>query len=64
MDADIDVADERLHQEGREHAADIALDVMYYNFARTHQTLRVTPVMEGGLAHHVWSVEEIVALVK
>jgi len=35
---------------------------MYYNFARIHQTLRVTPAMEAGVANHVWSVEEIVAL--
>ena len=27
-----------------------------------HQTLRVTPGMEAGVANHVWSVEEIVGL--
>jgi hypothetical protein len=27
-----------------------------------HQTLRVTPAMEAGVANHVWSVEEIVGL--
>lgn len=31
---------------------------MYYNFARVHQTLRVTPAMEAGIADHVWSIEE------
>jgi hypothetical protein len=35
---------------------------MYYNFGRIHQTLRVTPAMEAGVANHVWSVEEIVTL--
>ena len=30
------------------HAAPIALYFMYYNFGRVHQTLRVTPAMEGG----------------
>ena len=35
---------------------------MHYNFARVHQTLRVTPAMEAGVADHVWDVEEIVAL--
>jgi IS1 family transposase len=44
------------------HAAAIALYFMYYNFGRIHQTLRVTPAMEAGVAHHVWSVEEIVGL--
>jgi RNA polymerase-binding transcription factor DksA len=29
---------------------------------RVHQTLRVTPAMEAGVTDHVWSVEEIVAL--
>jgi len=36
---------------------------MYYNFARVHQTLRVTPAMEAGVADHVWAIEEIVGLV-
>jgi hypothetical protein len=35
---------------------------MYYNFGRVHQTLRVTPAMEAGLADYVWSIEEIVSL--
>jgi IS1 family transposase len=44
------------------HAAAIALYFMYYNFGRVHQTLRVTPAMEAGVSDHVWSIEEIVAL--
>jgi IS1 family transposase len=44
------------------HAAMVALYFMYYNFGRVHQTLRVTPAMEAGIANHVWSIEEIVAL--
>jgi hypothetical protein len=40
----------------------LALYFMYYNFGRVHQTLRVTPAMEAGIADHVWSIEEIVAL--
>ena len=35
---------------------------MYYNFARVHQTLRVTPAMEAGVSDHVWTLEEIVGL--
>ena len=41
----------------------VALHFMHYNFARVHQTLRVTPAMEAGISDHVWSIEEIVALV-
>jgi hypothetical protein len=44
------------------HAATVALYFMYYNFGRVHQTLRVTPAMEAGIADHVRSIEEIVGL--
>jgi IS1 family transposase len=44
------------------HAAAVALYVMYYNFARVHRTLRVTPAMEAGVSDHVWSIEDIVGL--
>lgn len=57
--------------ENHRHA--LALFFMFYNFARIHQTLRVTPAMEArvmlpdgkekAVADHVWTVEEIVALV-
>ena len=40
----------------------VSLHFMYYNFARVHQTLRVTPAMEAGISDHVWSLEEIVGL--
>ena len=46
--------------ENLEHA--VALHYMWYNFARIHRTLRVTPAMEAGIADHVWSFEEIVKL--
>jgi hypothetical protein len=35
---------------------------MRYNFARLHETLRVTPAMEAGIAGHVWTIDEIVRL--
>jgi hypothetical protein len=44
------------------HEAAIALHYMYYNFARIHQSLRVTPAMEVGISDHVWSLEEIAGL--
>lgn len=46
------------------HEAAIALHYMHYNFARIHQTLRVTPAMEASVADHVWSLEEIVNLIQ
>jgi hypothetical protein len=39
------------------HAASVILYFMYFNFGRVHQTLRVTPAMEAGVANHVWSIE-------
>jgi hypothetical protein len=35
---------------------------MYYNFCRIHNTLKITSAMEAGLAHHVWTLEELVGL--
>jgi hypothetical protein len=40
----------------------VAIHAMYYNFCRVHQTLRVTPAMEAGIADHVWTLEELVGL--
>jgi len=46
--------------ENHQHA--LALYFMYYNFARIHSTLRVTPAMEAEVSDHVWGIEEIVKL--
>jgi len=44
-------------------AAAVSLHFMYYNFARKHQTLKgETPAMAAGVTDHVWSLEEIAAL--
>jgi len=44
------------------HGHAIALYFMHYNFCRVYKTLRVTPAMEAGLTDHVWSMEELIAL--
>jgi len=46
------------------HAYHVALHYMHYNFCRIHQTLRVTPAMEPGIADHVWSIGEIAGLLE
>jgi len=46
--------------ENLEHA--VCLHFMYYNFARVHQTPRVTPAMEAGISDHVWKLEQVVSL--
>ena len=45
------------------HMHAVALHFMFYNFGRIHKSLRVTPAMEAGVSDHVWSLEEIAALV-
>jgi IS1 family transposase len=44
------------------HAHALAIHFMYYNFARIHTTLRVTPAMAAGISDRVWSLEEIIGL--
>lgn len=45
------------------HMNAVSLHFMYYNFAKIHKSLRVTPAMEAGISDHVWSIEEIARLV-
>jgi IS1 family transposase len=46
------------------HAAMVSLHFLYYNFARPHSSLgkNTTPAMAAGISDHVWTVQEIAAL--
>lgn len=44
------------------HVHMVALYTVFYNFAKMHKTLRVTPAMQAGVSDHVWEFAEIVAL--
>lgn len=46
--------------ENHEHM--LALFFCYYNFARIHQTLRITPAMAAGVSTRVWEIADIVTL--
>lgn len=46
------------------HCYAIALHFVYYNFAKVHKTLRVTPAMEAKLAKKPMTLEEIVNLAR
>jgi IS1 family transposase len=53
------------------HISAISLHFMHYNFCRSHMTLSkenkgypTTPAMAAGVADHVWTVEELVNLLK
>jgi len=43
------------------HVHAISIYFMHYNFARIHQTLRVTPAMQAGVSDHVWTLDELVS---
>lgn len=45
------------------HAHAVALNFFWYNFGRIHKTLRITPAMAAGFAHHVWEFSELVELI-
>lgn len=45
------------------HAHAVALHMMFYNFARIHKTLRITPAMAAGVTDHIWTMEEIAGLI-
>jgi IS1 family transposase len=46
------------------HAAMVSLHFMFYNFGRVHSSLdkNTTPAIAAGVADHVWTVQEIAAL--
>ncbi|MBZ5515593.1 MAG: IS1 family transposase [Acidobacteriia bacterium] len=46
------------------HAYQVALHFMHYNFCRIHKTLRVTPAMEAGISDHVWTIQEMLDAVQ
>lgn len=44
------------------HAHAVALHFMFYNFAKIHKTLRVTPAMEAGVTDRLWGLEDVAQL--
>ena len=46
------------------HTAAVSLYSMYYNFARIHQTLKITPAMAAGVTDCVWDVSDIVDMLE
>jgi IS1 family transposase len=41
----------------------VAIHYFHYNFICKHQTLKTTPAVAAGVADHVWTFEEMVALI-
>ena len=40
--------------------AAVALNFAYYNFCKTHKSLRMTPAQAAGIESSAWTVEELV----
>jgi hypothetical protein len=58
-------------KKAENHAHAVSLNFMHYNYCRPHQTLtkaangiKTTPAMASGLTDHVWTVEEILDLMR
>jgi hypothetical protein len=45
------------------HIDALSLYFVYYNFARMHKALKVSPAMAAGISDRLWSMEDIVALI-
>jgi hypothetical protein len=41
------------------HAHAVALHMMYYNFVRIHQTVRMTPAMAAGVTKRLWEMTDV-----
>jgi len=41
------------------HCAAVSLHVMFYNFCRTHESLRTTPAVALGIAQKAWTIGEL-----
>jgi hypothetical protein len=50
-------------KDAENHVHSVALNFMYYNFVRIHQTLRMTPAMAAGVKEKLWELSDLVALI-
>jgi hypothetical protein len=46
------------------HGHAFALNAMYYNFVRIHQTLKITPAMAAGVTDQLWEMADIVRVLE
>ena len=46
------------------HGHAFALNAMYYNFVRIHQTLKITPAMAAGVTKQLWEMADIVRVLE
>ena len=46
------------------HAHAVALHMLYYNFVRIHQTVRIIPAMAAGVTKRLWEIGDIVEVLE
>lgn len=46
------------------HIAAVSLHFMYYNFVKTHSTIRMTPAMAAGVVSSPWEMSDVVKLME
>ncbi len=46
------------------HIHALSLYCVWYNFCRTHKAHKLSPAMAAGVTDHLWSMEDIAALVE
>jgi hypothetical protein len=51
-------------KKAENHANAVALHFAYYNFAKVHKTLRMTPAMAAGVTDRLWEMSDLVAIVE
>lgn len=49
-------------KKAENHMHAISLHFMYYNFARIHKSLRVSPAMAAGITDKLWDLDDIVKI--
>lgn len=49
-------------KEIENHACAVALNTMFYNFLRVHQTLKVTPAIAAGVTSRLWEMTDFVEM--
>jgi IS1 family transposase len=51
-------------KKAENHAHSVALNFMYYNFVRIHQTLRCSPAMAAGVTAKLWELADMVKVLE
>jgi IS1 family transposase len=51
-------------KKAENHARSVALNFMYYNFVRIHQTLRCTPAMAANVTTKLWEIADMVKVLE